>query len=159
MQVTKLTLRLIAVFAHDLRAAYTIRQLAQNTGTAYANTHKTATKLLNDNILTKETIGHSHNCRINLNNNAALLLLSLVHTDNKKHEWIEKHAKEYNIKLAFERPDGLLIITKDFTRSEAVNARWLTVKEFLRSDFFAKPGRLIHGHTFYPTIIKRWKHG
>jgi hypothetical protein len=77
---TGLTLALLGEFASDMRSSHTINQLALSTSKAYANVHAAATSLIKEGILTKETVGHSHQCKLNLANDKTLIYLSLLET-------------------------------------------------------------------------------
>jgi hypothetical protein len=179
---TNLALALVKEFAGDLRQARTINQLALCTGKAYANTHATATLLLDQGILTKEVVGHSHRCRLNLANDRTLLYLSLVELHKRDEllahdttgevraliERIDRSSAELGTLLAWKRPSGILLITSHVSES-AIDAQRASAMIGMHVSLFplaaflhdpnmrmtiARDGTLLFGHALYTSLLR-----
>lgn len=171
---TGLVLALLAEFASDMRTPRTINQLSLSSGKAYANTHAVATQLLKEEILIKETVGHSHQCRLNLQNDKTLLYLSLLETVKRDRllrespetrlllAKVDAHSAKLGILLAWKRADGVLLVTTSH-RPDA--------KELFGEDVMALPlaafladhhlraticgdGTLLFGHALYASLLR-----
>lgn len=175
---TGLVLALLAEFAGDTREAKTINQLALSSGKAYANVHAATTALLAEQILTKETIGHSHRCRLNLANDKTLLYLSLLQTVKRDDllrsdpaaalslAAVDEHGPRLGVLLAWHCGSSILLITdgrhhnspgcQDFPASPLPVAI-LPLGEFLADAALrATVGRhtLLFGHALYASIMR-----
>lgn len=167
---TKLVLALLGEFARDLGQAHTINQLALSTGKAYANIHAAVSRMLNERILTKETVGHSHQCRLNLQNARTSLYLGLLQAKKRDDllkaspdarrllREIDRLAAELGILLVWKSPERLLLITgkKRDASANFPGSTSLTLKEFLgNKDLVEKIGRdtLLFGHAFYVSTL------
>ena len=167
-------LALLSEFASDMRASRTINQLALSTGKAYANTHATTTQLLKEEILLKETVGHSHQCRLNLNNDKTLLYISLLETV-KRDELLRKspemrlllsrvdtHSAKLGVLLAWKRENDLLLVTTshqpDPTELFSIPVSILPLAAFmhdqnLRATISGK-NTLLFGHALYASLLR-----
>ena len=167
-------LALLGEFASDTRASRTINQLALSSGKAYANTHATATQLLKEEILLKETVGHSHQCRLNLNNDKTLLYLSLLETVKRdellrqspemRHllSRIDTHSAKLGILLAWKRENDLLLVTSshqpEASELFSVPTAILPLAAFmhdhnLRATISGK-NTLLFGHALYASLLR-----
>jgi hypothetical protein len=171
---SNLVLALLSEFASDIRESRTIHQLALSSGKAYANTHAAATTLLSENILLKETVGHSHHCRLNLNNDKTLLYLSLLETV-KRDEMLRKspetrlllskidaNSAKLGILLAWKREQDILIVTTTHQTeaSDIIGTPTTTIPlaaflhdYTLRATISAK-GTLLFGHALYASLLR-----
>lgn len=149
MAVTGLALTVVEILARDLEKAHTIRDISLRAKKAYANVHTTTTELINAGILTKQTIGHSHSCSLNMKSDLARTYLALVcelqriknvKRSKKLSQTIDQHREQ--ILFAFEH-DSTLIVVANNTIS-GLNARVLRPQEFLASNLWA---------TTAPTIL------
>jgi len=166
-----LVLKILDEYANDTRAAYSINQLALSTGKAYPNVHATVAGLLKENILTKEVIGHSHHCRLNLENDTTLLYLSLLQT-HRKTEWLRQDRSHisllkaiddacgtHNILLVWDQGNDLFIVTATPCSLTSLNGKKITsmtLHTFLeQKELQATIGKhtLIFGHALYTTIM------
>jgi hypothetical protein len=157
-----------------MREPRTINQLARSAGKAYANTHAAATALLNEQILVKETVGHSHQCRLNLSNDKTLLYLSLAEAVKRDEllrqnpearallARIDAHSASLGILLAWKREDDLLIVTTSHQddASERLGTRTtvMPLAAFLH-DYNLRAticGRntLLFGHALYASLLR-----
>jgi hypothetical protein len=169
---TGFVLALLGEFAGDMRASRTINQLALSSGKAYANTHATATQLLREEILIKETVGHSHRCRLNLSNDKTLLYLSLLET-MKRDELlrtcqktreiipvIDKQSAAIGILLVWKRENDLLIITSHtvIVPEELMPAVTLPLAAFMHDlalrATISSQGTLLFGHALYASLLR-----
>jgi hypothetical protein len=166
-------LALLGEFASDMREARTINQLATSTAKAYANVHATTTALLEEEILVKETIGHSHQCKLNLQNDKTLLYLCLLHT-LKRDEFlksdpsardllatIDKNSASLGILLAWKREHDLLIITTgpqpDASALLGQPTIVIPLSAFLRDHQLAATigkNTLLFGHALYASLLR-----
>jgi len=157
-----------------MRVSRSINQLAGSSGKAYANVHAVATALIAENILMKETVGHSHQCRLNLSNDKTLLYLSLLETvkrdnllrDNQDARRllgrIDATSPELGTLLAWKREHDLLLVTTtiqdspnglfDIPVTMMPLAAFLNDKE-LRATIGAQ-GTLLFGHALYVGLLK-----
>lgn len=150
--------------------------MARSSGKAYANTHAVATQLLEEHVLTKETIGHSHHCKLNLYNDKTLLYLSLLETI-KRDELIlqdptirelllriDNASAQLGVLLAWHRGTHTLLITSSHQTSERASellkfsctvlplAAYLHDHE-LRSTVSGS-GTLLFGHALYASLLR-----
>lgn len=167
---TGLVLALLGEFASDMREPRTINQLALSSGKAYANVHACATALLQENILTKETIGHSHRCLLNLSNDKTLLYLSLLQTVKRDELLrndpslrnlllaIDQHSAIAGILLAWKRNDDVLLVTTNHaTVSLGISTTILPLAAFLNDHGLrATIGKhtLLFGHALYASLLR-----
>lgn len=172
---TGLTLALLGEFASDMRSSRTINQLALSTSKAYANVHATTTALINEGILTKETVGHSHQCKLNLANDKTLIYLSLLETVKRDEllrsspearlllSRIDRESAKHGIILVWQRKDDLLIITTQPVTDEAISAALerptltMPLASFLcDAQLRATIGchTLLFGHALYTSLLK-----
>ena len=89
MVVSKVGQEIIGIFNRDISASLSINQMAKILKKAYPNVNNTANNLIDENILNKNQEGHSYQCSINLENEKALLLLSLNEI-MKKEKYLKK---------------------------------------------------------------------
>jgi hypothetical protein len=168
---TGLVLALLGEFASDMRESKSINQLALSCGKAYANVHAAATQLINENILIKETVGHSHRCRLNLSNDKTLLYISLLQT-LKRDELLrndpsvgtllyalDDHSVRSGILLAWRRDNDLLLITTQGTAPPAIGipTTVLPLAAFLNDHALrATIGKhtLLFGHALYASLLR-----
>lgn len=169
---TGLVLALLGEFASDMREPRTINQLALSTGKAYANMHATAQTLFKEGILTKEVVGHSHRCRLNLSNDKTLLYLSLLETVKRDEllrttpearlllAKIDTHAANLGILLAWKREKDLLIVTTSHRDAKEIfgEVTVLPLAAFLhdhnlRATICGK-NTLLFGHALYASLLK-----
>lgn len=155
-----------------MREARSINQLATSTSKAYANVHAATTTLLQEEILVKETVGHSHQCKLNLQNDKTLLYLSLVQTlkrddylkanpDGRKLlQAIDANSARLGILLAWKREHDLLLVTTGPQADTAALGHLATVvplSAFVRDPQLAATiGRhtLLFGHAFYASLLR-----
>ncbi|MBU1204218.1 MAG: nucleotidyltransferase domain-containing protein [Nanoarchaeota archaeon] len=77
--LTEKELRILELFMKNPFASYTIRELMKRIKTkSYDWTHKTATKLIKENIIKTEKKGQANLCTLNLNEHKTILYLSLL---------------------------------------------------------------------------------
>jgi len=171
---TGLVLALLAEFASDMRTPRTINQLSLSSGKAYANTHAVATQLLKEQILVKETVGHSHQCRLNLQNDKTLLYLSLLETVKRDRllrespetrlllAKVDAHSAKFGILLAWKRENGILIVTTTVQQEAKAtfgeSTTVLPLAAFL-SDHHLRAticgnGTLLFGHALYASLLR-----
>ena len=170
---TSFVLVLLKEFVQDLRVAKTINQLALSTGKAYPNTHATTNTLLAEGILTKEVIGHSHRCKLNLQNDKTLIYLSLLETIKRDEllqnntyarellKKIDKQSAQHGILLAWLKKETLLLVT---THQQQTNSLFgmptttLSLQEFLHNKelcaTIAGTATLLFGHALYVGLLK-----
>jgi hypothetical protein len=170
---TGLALALLSEFAGDLRESKTINQLALSTGKAYANVHAAANVLLNENILTREIVGHSHRCRLNLSNDKTLLYIGLAETIKRDNllkadpgakellHTIDRESGRLGILLAWKRDNDLLIITTnsmpDAQHRLKIPTTALPLAAFLHdAELRATIGKhtLLFGHALYASLLR-----
>jgi hypothetical protein len=129
--------------------------------------------LLQEEILVKETIGHSHQCKLNLQNDKTLLYLCLLQT-LKRDEFlksspdarqllttIDEHSASLGILLVWKRDNDLLIITSG-QQPNAVEllqqpAAVIPLRTFLHDKQLAATiGKhtLLFGHALYASLLR-----
>jgi hypothetical protein len=166
-------LALLKEFSNDMRIARTIHQLSISTGKAYANTHATTTQLLEEGILTKETVGHSHQCRLNLSNDKTLLYLCLLETQKRDELFrrspeaklllnkIDQHSAKLGILLAWKREKDLLVVTTtpqlpvvdDLGELAVIPLSLFMSNEQLRATISGE-ATLLFGHALYASLLR-----
>ena len=168
---TGLVLALLGEFATDMREAKTINQLALSCGKAYANVHAATTLLLSEEILTKETVGHSHRCMLNLSNDKTLLYLSLLQAMKRDAllksdpsvrqllATIDSTSGGLGILLAWRRDHDLLLVTTthQIPAGFDIPVTVLPLAAFLNdAGLRATIGRhtLLFGHALYASLLK-----
>ncbi|MFH1916377.1 MAG: hypothetical protein ABIJ21_03875 [Nanoarchaeota archaeon] len=88
----RLELDIVGLFNDDVGASYSINEIARRLNKKYPYIHKKVTSFLKDGILQETIIGRSHLCSINLENDEAILLLSL-NAAKRKSESLKKDAR------------------------------------------------------------------
>ena len=160
--VTELALTLIDVLAGNLQQPLTINKLAQKAGKAYPNTYNTVQKLLEHNILTKQVVGHSHLCSLNLQNSATVFMIGLVQarkrdelTDETTRQLTTQWKNDPNILLVWKRDEEYLIVTKRPTESQHPT---IELPDLLADkDLWSTLGQhtLLVGQTLYTALLQR----
>lgn len=148
--VTELALTIIEDLASDLQQAKTINQIAKSCGKAYPNVHATVRELLKEDILRKETVGHAHNCRLNLGNETTALYIALIQA--RRAGPIPEDIDHEDAVLVWKTGNGFLLITE----GAASGKGWMSLKEFLADEeLFATINRhaLLKGHTYYARLL------
>jgi hypothetical protein len=167
-------LALLAEFASDMRQAKSINQIALSSGKAYPNVHAAATSLINEGILLKETIGHSHLCRLNLANDKTLIYISLLETMKRDALLLERPEERLLLSkidstsaklgtlLAWRRKNDLLLVTTE-TRSDTNEmphfTKMISLSAFLSDEelrsTISGEGTLLFGHALYVSLLKQ----
>ena len=170
---TGLALALLGEFASDIREAKTINQLALSTGKAYANVHAATNVLLKENILTREIVGHSHRCKLNLSNDKTLLYIGLLETIKRDNllktdpttkallKQIDLVSAQLGILLAWKRKDDLLIVTTTHRPDATTLLKNPTITvplaAFLHDNELRSTigkNTLLFGHALYASLLK-----
>jgi predicted nucleotidyltransferase len=84
----RLKLKIINLLSDKKRL--TINQIAIRLNESYSFVNRTVNKMLADNLLLKEKIGHSFLCSLNIKNDKTKILMSLNEV-NKKQEFLKKN--------------------------------------------------------------------
>ena len=84
----RLQLKIIELFGKEKEL--TINQIAKKLKESYSFVNRTVNYMMSENVLLKESVGHSFLCRLNLANDTAKALFILNET-NKKKEFFEKN--------------------------------------------------------------------
>ena len=151
--VTGLALTLIEEYAHDLRRALTINQLAKACGKPYPNVHAAVKTLLADGILTKEIVGHAHNCRLDLANPRTAIYLAIAQS-RKPRAPLPQGAD--GAILVWKRDTDCLLVTPA-PAPAAPGTHAITLDAFLADkELFATIGKhtLLKGHGTYASILE-----
>jgi hypothetical protein len=170
---TGLVLALLGEFASDMRESRTINQIARSTGKAYANMHATAQQLLAEEILVKEVKGHSHHCKLNLNNDKTLLYLSLLETVKRDQllrtspetrlllSHIDTHSAKLGILLAWKREQDLLLVTTTHPNDipETLGKTTILPLAAFLHDYHLRAtisgnNTLLFGHALYASLLR-----
>jgi hypothetical protein len=88
----ELELKIVSIFNRDITGMYSINQISKILKKAYPHINKKVNDLISENVLKKIVIGRSYLCSINLNNEKAIVLLTL-NKINEKDGFIKKNKK------------------------------------------------------------------
>jgi len=140
--VSKVGQEIIGIFNRDISASLSINQMAKILKKAYPNVNNTANNLIDENILNKNQEGHSYQCSINLENEKALLLLSLNEI-MKKEKYLKKIKKprefleeikeiktKFKIHTIFVHSKKLYFILDHIYDQEAIKNKFSAIKQF-----------------------------
>lgn len=94
----KLELKIVDLLARNTERKFTINEIAKSLKEYYSFVHRTVNKLIKDNVITKEKVGKSHLCSINLRNEKTIILIQLSEIE-KKNEFYNSNKE---IKLILE---------------------------------------------------------
>jgi hypothetical protein len=155
--VSKVGQEIIGIFNRNINATLSINQIAKILKKAYPNINNTTNTLIDENILNKNHEGRSYQCSINLENEKALLLLSLNEV-RKKEKYLKKIKKskqfleeikeiktEFNVYTIFAHKTKLYFVLDHIYDKEAIKNKFSAIKQFklvfLSKDEFSE---LIH---------------
>ena len=80
----KLDLDIISLYDRNLKSLYSINQISKRLNKRYPYINKKVNLLIQSNILQKVTLGRSHLCTLNLDNEETVILLSLNEIKKKQ---------------------------------------------------------------------------
>jgi hypothetical protein len=103
----KLEQEIIGIFNRDITAILSINQISKKLNKAYPYINTKVNELIEERILNKIQVGRSYLCSIDLNNDKAILLLSL-NDINKREKYLGKIKKSKDI------IDEIRLIKKEF---------------------------------------------
>lgn len=84
----RLQLKIIKLLTN--KKSFTINQIAIQLNESYSFVNRTITKMITENLILKEKIGHSFLCKLNTENDKTRALISLNEV-NKKQEFLNKN--------------------------------------------------------------------
>ena len=84
----RLQLKIIKLLTH--KKSFTINQIAILLNESYSFVNRTVTKMITENLILKEKVGHSLLCKLNTKNDKTRVLISLNEV-NKKQEFLNKN--------------------------------------------------------------------
>lgn len=84
----RLQLKIISLLTN--KKSLTINQIAMQLKESYSFVNRTVTKMIAENLILKEKVGHSLLCRLNIENDKTRVLISLNEV-NKKQEFLNKN--------------------------------------------------------------------
>jgi len=111
--IMRLEAKIISLLAKDIKKEFTINEIAKNLGEHYSFVHRIVNRLSKDKIITKNIIGKSWACSLNLELEKTIILIKLSEIESK-----EKF---------YEKNKTLKLILNDFTDSITQISRNITV--------------------------------
>lgn len=150
-----LALDIIALYDSNLLNLFSINEISKRLGKKYPYVNKKVTSLIEEGILQKITIGRSHLCSLNLENEKTILLLSLnemnKHAPDKKKvkEFIRRYNLGFTVYSVVKYEDKLVFILNNLRERRKIenhfdNAIALDESEFL--DMMAEDSSLFSNH-------------
>jgi DNA-binding Lrp family transcriptional regulator len=135
----KLEQRILRLYS-DVTSSYSILRISQQLQTSYPHVYNKVQELLKKGLMKKLTVGPSHLCAVNLKNDVAVALLTLVHIENRD-SWLDRNPAKRAIlrtvkaqlddcTLALFAGDELLIIGERRPRTPPQDATFLTSQQF-----------------------------
>jgi predicted nucleotidyltransferase len=113
----KLELKIVDLLTKDVKKGLTINEIAKKSGEYYSFVHRIVNRLAKDGVITKNKVGKSYLCSLNLNNEKTLTLIQLSEIEKKE----EFYSANKELKL----------ILEDFVRSlEPQNKNILSIVLF-----------------------------
>src|SRR3989344_4919923 len=90
MKTSNFQIKLLQLFDRNFNSEFTINQIAKRTDFDYAYANREINKLIKTGIISKKTVGNSHLCSLNLNNDKTISMIFDYETD-KKSSFYKKH--------------------------------------------------------------------
>ena len=143
--------QIIGLYDRDINAAYSINQIAKKLKKKYPYINKKVNMLLQEKILVKVVIGHSHLCSLNLENEQTTVLLTINEIKKKekllkKDDWKKKSEKicscikNTSIRTVLCSNNNIYFVVGDLKDERAIRKK-LRLKnkmKFLTNDQFKK---------------------
>ena len=144
----KLELNIIGLFNRDISLLLSINQIAKKLNKAYPHINAKVNELIEQGILNKVQVGRSYLCSINLNDDKAVILLSLNEAikkdkllqqpSNKKLlEEISLIKNNFKVYTIFILGKKLIFVLDHIYDKEAIKNKFNQIKKF-QLEFFTK---------------------
>ncbi|NTV24509.1 MAG: hypothetical protein HGA85_09195 [Nanoarchaeota archaeon] len=85
MVTGRLELEIIDLFERDISQVFSINEIAKTLGKSYPSVNLKVSSLIDEEVITKNQVGRSYLCHVNLKNQKTIALLSLIQS-SKLHE-------------------------------------------------------------------------
>ena len=166
---------IISLYSTDLKAGYTILQISKLLNKAYPYINKKLNEFIASGIITKQNVGKSYLCHLNLASSQAIILLSIAEIRKLEEKSTQEHEleavlselklirKEFGILCAYETAKEILLIGDPKLQNDiASKAPLLHSKKFRvisQKDFSAKAIQVLLGFENYYNLAgeMQWK--